>query len=124
MSASNRVPNIKEILKAGQRWHRTGKVLGFEDELVDLSQMEAKMEFRSQKSGELLANLDHVSGIKLFDDTQENNYELDLSSTQSMNFNGHDVVLADLLIIDGDLVYPIFNLQLRIERTQTQWHQK
>ncbi len=120
-SKVRRVPQIKEIIKAGQRWHVASSVNNEAGELANLSFMKAKMEFREQKSGKLLVELTHKEGIKLLDDTGEHNYEIDLISKQSMRLNNTDTVLADLWIFNGDEAYPIFNLTLSIERTHTQW---
>ncbi len=119
---TTKTPKIKETIKAGQRWHRAGEVLNADSTtLADLSSMKGIMEFRSQESGRLLVSITHNNGIILSDGSGTYNYELDLSSAQSMVFNGHEMILADFFIINGDIAYPVFNLQLRIELTQTQW---
>ncbi len=119
---TKKIDTIQTNLKAGARWYVGGVVLAEgSDDKADLSNLTAKMEFRDGKNGKVLATLTHDLGITLLDGSSDHNYEIDLSSVLSMGFNDSELVLSDFFIMNGVTAFPIFNVQLRIERTQTQW---
>ncbi len=120
----NEVPTIKTTIKSGERWNVKGKVTDTKTEsedAIDLTGYTALMQFRSTCTKELLVELNHENGIILKDDSDENNYEIDLASNNSLLLNDFDDVSADFFIFKDDVAYPIFNLELSVERSHTIW---
>ncbi len=119
--SSKRIEAVTDVHKAGKSWTLQGGLKEeASDNLADLTSKAAQMDFRDEE-GKLLVSIRSGQGITLKDGSEDHNYSLHLTSAQTMKFNGSKIVEADFWLLDGLDGDPVFNLEMRIERTQTQW---